>query len=160
MRRTRSNGFSLIESVVIIIVLAMAVPPSLQLLDSAAASRADSINTTRATLLGMSVMEHILADVYSSDPALGFDALADSEAYLNTAGTGLVDRLASVADVYAALGISFSVEIGPLAQADGTTSGDPDLDVYREITVVISYPSATEGVLDMPISAIVSEISP
>ena len=40
MRRTRSNGFSLIESVVIIIVLAMAVPPSLQLLDSAAASRA------------------------------------------------------------------------------------------------------------------------
>ena len=160
MTRRHARGFSLIESIVIIIVLAIAVPPSLQLLDSAAASRADSINTTRATLLAMTVMEQVLADVYSADPSLGFDALADSDAYLNTAGTGLVDRIAVVTDTYAALGISYSVQIGPLAQADGTVSGDADLDIYREITVVVSFPSAVTGVLDMPVSAIVTETAP
>lgn len=154
------RGFSLIESVVVIIVLAISVPPALQLLDSAAATRADAINATRATLLGTSVLEQILADVHSGDPALGFNALSDSAVYLNTATTGLRDRITALTDTYTALGLTYDVTIGPLAQADGTVSGDPGLDVYRRITVTVSYPSATDGAISMPISAIVSEMGP
>lgn len=158
-RRSNTRGFSLIESVVVIIVLAISVPPSLQLLDSAAATRADAINATRATLLGSSVLEQVLGDVHSSDAALGFDALADSSAYLSTSTTGLYDRITPLTDTYTALGLTYSVTIGPLAEADGTVTGDTALDVYRRIIVTVSYPSATEGTIDMPISAIVAEMS-
>ncbi len=154
------RGFSLIEAVVVIMVLAISVPPSLQLLDSAASTRADAINATRATLLGASVLEHVLADVHSTDPGLGFTALSDADAYLNTGGSGLVARISGVTGGYASLGLDYSVTIGPLAQADGVVSGDPDFDVYRRITVTVTYPSAADGTINMPISAIVAEVGP
>ncbi len=158
--KTRDRGFSLIEAVVVIMVLAISVPPSLQLLDSAASTRADAINATRAALLGTSVLEQILADVHSSSLGLGFGALGDADAYLNTPGNGLVPRIAGVTDTYSALGLTYSVTIGALAQADGAVSGDKRFDVYRRITVTVTYPSASAGDIDMPISAIVAEMGP
>ncbi len=153
---TSRRGATLIEVVVIIVALGLAVPPALSLLDSAAASRADSINATRATLLASSVMEVVLADVNSTDAGLGFDALADDATYLS----GLATRAAPVTDEFADLNLTYQVAIGPLAQADGTVSGDADLDIYRRITVTARYPSAVGGTVSMPVSAIVTELAP
>lgn len=151
---TSTRGATLIEVVVIIAVLALAIPPALDLLDSSAASRADSINTTRAALLATTVMEQVLADVHSSDPALGFDALSDEAAYV----AGLRTRLTSVTSGYAALRMSYQVDVGPLAQADGTVSGSPELDVFRSITVTARYPGATGGSIALPVSAVVTDL--
>ncbi|MEZ6243507.1 MAG: hypothetical protein R3B57_10745 [Phycisphaerales bacterium] len=157
-RRTLPSrrGATLIEVMVIVIALGLAVPPALQLLDSAAASRADSVNATRAALLATSVMETVIADVDSDDPGLGFDALADDATYL----AGLATRAAPVTDAYAGLKLTYQVTIGPLSQADGTVSGDADLDVYRRITVTARYPSATGGTVSMPVHAIVTDLTP
>ncbi len=159
-RPTSTRGFSLIEAVVVILVMAISVPPSLQLLDSAASTRADAINATRATILGTSVMEQILADVHSSAPGLGFDALADADAYFNTPVVGLIARIDGMTNAYTTLRFTYAITIGPLAQADGVISGDTQLDVYRRITVTITYPSASAGDINMPITTVVAEMGP
>ncbi len=157
-RRTAQyrTGATLIEVVIIIVALGLAVPPALRLLDSAAASRADSINATRAALLATSVLETVLADVNSGDPSLGFDALADEPTYL----AGLATRASPVTDEYADLNLTYELAIGPLSQADGAVSGDADLDIFRRVTVTARYPSAVGGTVSMPVAAIVTDLTP
>lgn len=142
----------------VVVVLTIAVPPTLGVLMSSASSRADAINTSRATMLASAVLEGLMADSASDEPALGFDALADDAAYLTTPGTGFYDRMAGVTAPYASLGLTYSVEIGPLVSSDGTTTGDPSEDVYRTLTVRVVYPSAGGVDFDLPVSVMVGDV--
>src|SRR5262245_62627691 len=69
-RVPRGHAFTLIEAVVIVVILAIAVPVTLVTLDEANQRRADSVNATRATALATCVMEHMLADVASRNASL------------------------------------------------------------------------------------------
>jgi type II secretory pathway pseudopilin PulG len=141
-RRQLRGGFTLIEAVVIVLVCAIALPATLTWLDEANQRRVDSVNATRATALGTCVMEHILADVSSKSPTLGFGALANSNAYLNAAGTGLQARLSSITSLYTGMGMTYSVNIGSLVDRTGAVTGNPTNDVYRIVTVAVSFTGA------------------
>lgn len=157
-RRTRRGGFSLIEVVIASVVLAIAVPPALNLLDSAAAGRADAINTTRSAMLATLVLETVTADINSTDANLGFDALATPSVYLETASTGLYDRLAGVSAPYTDAGLSYRVQIGEVVGVDGTASADPDANVFRVVTVVVEFPGASSSSYRVPVSTMVSAL--
>lgn len=154
----RCRAFSLIEAVVVVIVLGLAVPPALSWLDSAVSARADAVNATRATVLATSVMESILADSASTAPGLGFAAFADESAYLNNPASGLRTRLVALTEPYEASGLAYAVTIGPLTAFDGVASGDSSRDVFRLITVTVTFPSAAGGTLELPVSAWTSEM--
>jgi len=155
---TVRRAFSLIESMVVIVVLAISVPPTLMLMDDAASDRVDSVSTTRATVLAAAVLEQVIADVHSPATGLGFAAFDDPPTYLDTAGTGLRDRLTDVSSVYDSLGLSYSVDIGALVDQGGVVSGDSGLDVFRRITVTIDFPSARVGTLSLAVSTMVTEL--
>ena len=96
MKRTHANShraFTLLEAIIVVLVLALSVPPTVAWLGDSAARRADSVNAVRASALATTVMETILADASSTSPSLGFGAFANSAAYLDTASTGLRARL-------------------------------------------------------------------
>ncbi len=129
------RGVTLLEAVAAVLVLSISVPPTLALLTDAASTRADSIATTRATLYAQAVMEQVIADVCSPDETLGFEALADDDAYL----AGLENRLVEVTEGYTPFRLAHAVVIGELADESGTPSGDAAADAYRRIRVEITF---------------------
>lgn len=151
------RGFSLIEAIAAIVILALVAPVSMFTLRDAAASRSESIQLTRATWLAVAVMETVLGDLSSGDPALGFGALSDVASYLDTPSTGLRARLASVTDHYRSLGFEWTLTVGGLVAADGAPSGDEELDVYRVVRVTVSWVGAGHGPVEYPVSAIVCD---
>lgn len=153
------RGFSLIESILVVIVLAVTVPTAMQMLSEAAEARAHSADTARAVTLAAGVAEHLLADAHSDAPGLGFAALADPTAYLTTPGTGFYDRLAGLAAPYSALGLSYTVTIGDLADAQGTVTGDPGEDVFRRVTITVSFGDGDGNTLHMPLAIILAEVA-
>lgn len=157
MLQTRT-AFTLIEVVIAVMVLAIAVPPTLSLLDSAGAGRADAINTNRASLLATSVLETIIADINSNTAGLGFDALGDSNAYLNAPDTGLYARLETIVSPYSDAGLGYAVEVGTLVAADGSVSEDANENIFRIVTVRVSFTSASTASYQVPFSTMVSAI--
>lgn len=141
------RGASLIEAVLVVVLLALAVPPALRLMEDVAAGRADAVNAVRAATLASGVLETVLADV-----ALGGDVLSDMNGYLQTPTTGLQARLALLAGPYEAVGLSYAVAASGLVDATGLTSGDPDRDVYRIVTVTVEFPAARGGRIAAPMS--------
>lgn len=152
------RAFTLIEVVIAIVVLALAVPPTLTMLDSASIGRVDSVNTTRATYLSTIVLESVLADMTSPEPSLGFDALGDENIYLNTPSSGLYDRLSKIVEPYTQAGFTYSLAVGGLVASDGLVSGTAGENVFRVVTVVVVFRSAGGSQFSMPISMMVSEI--
>jgi prepilin-type N-terminal cleavage/methylation domain-containing protein len=152
------QGFTLIEVVIAVVVLAIAVPPTLNLMDSASAGRVDAVNTTRATYLTTVVLETIIADMTSTDPSLGFEALSDSNAYLNTVSTGLFERLSTLTEPYISVGLKYSVTIGALVASDGLVSETESENVFRTVTVNVGFTSASTTSYQMPTSIMLSEM--
>lgn len=136
------RGFTLIEAVVVIVALALIVPPAVGWLGRAGDDRIDAVNATRASFLASAVMEHVIADASSTAPALGFGALASSPTYLSTAVTGLYARLSSTTAPYTGMGFSYSVSIGPLVDQTGVVNADAALNAFRVVTVSVTFPSA------------------
>ncbi len=156
----RLPAFTLIETVLVLTVIAIAVPISTKLMGDASADRADSVNALRAGTLAEAVIESIIADVQSDAAGLGIAALADSSTYLDTPDTGLRDRISPTTSYYTGIGMSYNVDIGELVASDGQASGDEDLDRFRLITVRVSWPSARGGDLELAVSTYVGEVMP
>jgi len=153
-----SRAFSLIEVVMVVVILAIAVPPTLGILMDNASSRADTIHTSRASMLASSVLEGIIADVASVEDGLGFGALDDPGAYLDTPTTGFVARMRPITDDYAALGITYTVEIGELVDSGARVSVNEDENIFRVVTVRVRYRSSNGADLVMPVSVMVSSL--
>jgi prepilin-type N-terminal cleavage/methylation domain-containing protein len=157
LRKTIRRAFTLLECVAVITVLAIAIPCTLSWVDESASNRADAINATRATMLGSAVMEHVLADVASTTAGQGATGLNSSSTYLDTAVTGLVALMSSTSSFYATIGMTYTVTIGGLTDFDGVSRGVA-VDVFRLVTVTVSYPSARGGTLSIPISSRVAAL--
>lgn len=147
------RAFSLLETVVCVVVLGIAVPPTLELVADASAGRADAVNTTRAVLFAEMVLETCVADSMSSDASLGFAAFSDAAAY----EAGLQTRLAGIAGVYSDLRMSFDVEIGSLVDSSGAVNAEESENIFRIITVTVTYPSARGADLSMPVSVMLGD---
>lgn len=154
----RRRGFSLLEVTASVLLLAIAVPPTLELLTSAGEDRADSVQTTRASLFATLLAESIVADAASTHPRLGFDAFGDEAAYLDDPQFGLRTRVAAISEPFEAVGMSWTLDIGPATDPDGSVRADQDLNVVRAVTVRVRFPSPTGEDRVMPLALIVGRI--
>lgn len=157
-RPTRRHAFTLIEAVAAVVVLALLIPPTITMLSEAANARGDAIGLARGTALADAVLEHVIADVSSTDPALGFDALADADTYLDDPSDGLSARIAPLTQPYTAAGLSYSVTIGELVDQTGIASGDTAADIYRFVTVRVKIPSTTGPSLTLTNATMVTDL--
>jgi prepilin-type N-terminal cleavage/methylation domain-containing protein len=156
-RRAR-RAFSLLECVVVVILLAIAVPTTAMFLDQRAAQRADAVQALRASTLAQGVLEHVLADAASNAPGLGYDAFADAATYLNDPATGLHQRLAPMLDFYQQLGVSADVTISAPVSATGVATGVPASDLFRIVTVRVTATSATASPIDVSVSSLITDL--
>jgi type II secretory pathway pseudopilin PulG len=138
----RRRGFTLIEAVVVVLTLSISLPATLVWLDESNGRRVDSVNQTRATALATLVMEHVLADAASKDPSLGFAALDNAPTYLNTPTTGLLARLAAITSLYTNQGMTYNVTVSGLVDKSGAASGNASEDIFRRITVSVTFAGA------------------
>lgn len=151
---TLRRGMSLIEVVTAVVVLSIAVPPTMHILADAASARNDSITTTRAALYAQALIEQIIADAASQAPGLGPHAFEDSQHYLN----GLSDRLQTLLQPYTSVGMTHAIEIGPLAQPDGTIAQQPEENQFRRVTVEVSF-SSSRGTQSLNVEVLLIGVS-
>ena len=59
---TARSGFTLLEAVVVVVVLALAVPAGMQMLAESGETRRQGAQTARASTLGSAVLEQVIAD--------------------------------------------------------------------------------------------------
>ncbi|MHC4415052.1 MAG: type IV pilus modification PilV family protein [Planctomycetota bacterium] len=78
MATARRHGFTLIETVAAIVILALAVPPMLWAVREAQHKRANPMMASRARWLAIERLEDVIADRHSGDGLLGYDNLAGS----------------------------------------------------------------------------------
>lgn len=148
------SAFTLIEAVICVTVLAIAVPPAMEILDSVAADRADAVNTTRAAMFAELVLEACLADCASPDASLGFDALGDEAGY----NSGLRSRIESLAAPYFQLGMDYRLTVGTLVDRAGQVNANTSENVYRALTVTVTYPSASGDVFELPVTILLGDL--
>ncbi len=156
-RTHRHLGFTLLETVAAVIVLAVAIPATMGSLSDAANARRDGATALRAATLARAAMEHVLADVHSGAPGLGFDALSDSAAYVEAPVTGLMARLAPTLEAYEAFAMGCEVRVSGLVDYSGVSTGSAEADVCRDVTVVVTFPALRNGAKEMRVSARVTE---
>ena len=127
------RGTTLIEAVVVVLVLAIAVPPTISGMMGSATRRADAIQITRATALAASVLDQIMCDAITVDIGLS------PTNYVDTAVTGLRARVAGTTSLYTNLGMSYTVTIGPKVGSSLVATGLVATDLFRQVTVAASY---------------------
>lgn len=151
------TGLTLIEAIIAIVVLSLAVPTTVVMLRDAASVRADAIATTRATWLANAVVEQIIADAASRAAGLGLSAFDDPQTYLGDPDAGLRSRIAFVTLPYESMGFSYTINVGQPQSAAGDQTGSPEHDLYRAITVTVSWNSTRGDVKSTAISTLISE---
>lgn len=152
------RAFTLIEAVVVVVVLAVSVPPTVAWLNDAAGRRADAVNSVRAAALATCVLENVLADASSSAAGLGFGAFANPPAYLDTPATGLRARLATQTQGLESIGFTYGVEIGPLVDSTGVVNAAPANNLFRRVRVTVSMPRAEGPPAAVAVEAMVTQL--
>lgn len=155
MAWTSRRGAMLIEAVVVVVLIGLSVPPLLSVVSEAAESRADTVRAAEATMLAQGVMEQILADVYVR--GIGVSVLDDAETYVDGAGEGLRSRMAWMLEPAAERRFAVDVRIGSPVGPMGFPTGDADRDVFRIVTVGVSFTS-TRGQSELSISSMVTDL--
>ena len=147
------RAFTLIEAIAVIVVIAVTVPPAVLFLDSAAQRREDAVQAQRAATLAQSRVEFVLADVASSDPKLGFAALANLPTYT----TEFTARAEPLTNQYQALGFTYTIQASPLVAASGSATGNAAQDIFRIVTVTVTAPRAGTAPININFSTLVGD---
>jgi prepilin-type N-terminal cleavage/methylation domain-containing protein len=155
---SRRRAFTLVESLAVVVVLSVAIPPAVSMMADSARAQADSVTMTRATWFATALLEQIIADVSSDSAGLGFAALADSDAYLTTPGAGFEARNGPLIAYYATLGLTHSVLIGELSDAGGTVVGDTDEDIFRTVTASVTWTTLKGDSRTLAIGCVVTDL--
>ncbi len=133
MWHRKLRSFSLPEVITVIVVIAALVPPTLGIINNSVVHRREALQFDMARRYLSSVLETVLADVYSSDSGLGMNAVVQA----NYSGT-LSKRLAGIDTYYQGLGVSYSLTVSSPVTKDGTPGNVADNN-YRYITVIVSW---------------------
>jgi prepilin-type N-terminal cleavage/methylation domain-containing protein len=140
MCTVRQTGFTLIETIAAIVILAIAMPPMLFAIRDAHVQRVNPMLASQARWLATEKLEDILADRHSD--SRGWDYL--------TAGNYLVEPSVSG---FPAFSRSVSLtETGPDLLAPGNG--------YMTVTVQVSWVDATGSARTLSISTVVTEYAP
>ena len=124
MRRISRNqrGYSLIEIIMVIIILAVAIPPLLSLFSESIVNSVDSEYMTEATLYAQQKMEEIIADKKAESASRGYDWVVTPGRYGNDNPAEGFTRSVSITDGLDYNGI-------PYAKVEVTVSHENMVDV-------------------------------
>lgn len=135
--RTINPGFTLIEAILAIVVLAVALPPMLWSIQESQTARVAPVLTSRARWLATEKLEDIIADRHSS--TRGYAYVVDANYPPENPVSGAAGFSRSVA-------IS---ETGPAFTAGGTG--------YKLVTVTVAWTDARQQSRSLALSAVVTD---
>lgn len=84
--RSERSGFTIVEAIASLVILAVSVPPMLWAVQQSHVFRADQTMASRARWLASEQLENIIADRHSSSRGYGFLVLANYPAEASIAG--------------------------------------------------------------------------
>lgn len=132
------RAFSLIETIVVILVIALAVPGLLSSVQTTSVDAIDAQRRVAAAWLASSVLESVQADAASAHPSRGFEAIDDST-YLDDPTEGLYARLAPLLAPLQNLGLSYTVSVESPIDLDGAAAAPSDQGAMRQVSVIVSF---------------------
>ncbi len=137
MAQRRRAGFTLIETIAAIVILAIAAPPMLWAIRDAHVQRVNPVMASRARFLATEKLEDVIADRNSTTRGWGFLLSANYPSESPVAGFA---------------GFSRSVTLSETA-ADLASAGTG----YMAITVDVSWTDATNTARTLSVSAVATE---
>lgn len=143
------RGTTLIEAVIVVIILAVSVPPTVSWLLRAADRRSDAILVTRATTLASTVLDQIMSDSTASD-------IGSSATYVDGSG-GLRSRLATLTQADTAGGLTYTVQFGAASNQNLVVSPTSTTNLYRTVTVTVAFTDSAGVSRSVPISTVISK---
>lgn len=159
-QRTRKSAFTLIETIAAIAVLAIAVPSSLMMMNTASRARVDALQASRAQWLASGVLETVIADAASADASLGYAGVG-----VGGYPASLKARLdPTIGSFYSQFGLTYDVVIDPVvvSQVGGgwTAAVSPGLPspVYRQATVTVNWALSNGAAASYSVRTIVSDL--
>jgi type II secretory pathway pseudopilin PulG len=135
--RRRTAGFTIIEAVAAIVMLALIIPPTMYALREAHIQRVNPVMASRARWLATERLENIIADRHSTTRGYTYLVNANYPAEASIASFAGFTRSTSI------------TETGP----DLATSGTG----YKRATVTVSWTDATGTARALSISTIVTD---
>jgi type II secretory pathway pseudopilin PulG len=150
------RGFSLIEAVLIVLMISIALPPSIAMMTEASASQADRVLLATAMSYAQGLTDQITADVSVN----GLDILTDENLYLDAPGTGFWARVSWVSSPYESRNLAASIAISELVDYQGVVSAIPGENLFRIVTVTIDVPTADGVLLSVPVPMMLGEPNP
>ena len=137
MTQTRRRGFTLVETIAAIVILAVALPPLLWAIRDAHVQRVNPVMASRARFLATEKLEDVIADRHST--TRGWDYLVGANYPNESSISGFP-------------GFSRSVTLNETA-ADLTSAGTG----YMTITVSVAWADATATPRTLAVSAVTTE---
>lgn len=139
LRPGRRGAFTLVETIALVVVLAVALPPTLFAMREAALDRAGPVMASRARWLATAKLEDIIADRHSN--ARGYD-------YLQSANYPDEQSVPGYPDFSRSVALSET-------EADLETPGEGCMIV----TVTVSWPDPKHGEQSLSIATVLTEYS-
>lgn len=139
-RRSRAAGFSLIDTIVAIVVLALVVPGTVVAISDASVQRASTIAFSRARWLATEKVEDVIADRASA--TRGYTYIVGSNYTAETSVPGFA-------------GFSRSVAITETS-ATLTTAGTG----YKTVVVAVAWVDPRRGATSLAMSTVVTDYTP
>lgn len=127
------SAFTLTEAIVVVVVLAIAVPPTVSAFRDASLAGVSHRRTVEAETYACAILETILSDVYADTSSINFDGIA-SPSY----EADLPARLAGLDRFYGDRGFTFDLTVSARVGHDGRPAA-PGSDLYRYVTVIVSH---------------------
>lgn len=147
MAATRKTGFTLIETIAAIVILAVAVPPMLWAVTEAQRQRINPMLASKARWLAVEKLEDVIADRHSTN-ARGY-------AWVAAGGDYVVEN---PGDITGYPGFSRSVTLLE-TQADLTTTAPPPLG-YLTVTVTVGWVDAKGANQTLALSTVLTDYTP
>jgi len=133
-RARRRLGVTLVETMALIIVATIAIPPLASLAVSSSRAVVDERRMFQTAWLATAVTEQIVADAASGEDAMTLEAMGDA-AY----AADLRARLATLSSAYEDVGVTYSIAFGTPVDAEGNAVDADDPTATRLVTVEARY---------------------
>lgn len=139
-------GFTLIETIAAITILAVAIPPMLWAVQEAQIQRVNPMLASKARWLATEKLEDIIADRHSDSGSRGYDYLIAANYAAQNKG-----------DITGYEQFSRTVTIDPETDALFVPTVDGG---YKTVTVSVGWDNATGNAMSLAISTVLTEYTP
>ncbi|MEM7229572.1 MAG: type II secretion system protein [Planctomycetota bacterium] len=140
MKRRQTRGFTLIETIAAIVILAMAIPPIFWALRDGATRRVGALQASQARWHATDKLEDIIADRHSTTRGYDYVITGNYAAESPIAGANAFSRTVSISET----------------AADLVTVGTG----YKTVTVTVSWTDLLGTSNDLAVSTVVTDFQP